>query len=305
MRSPLPQAHRQRPAHPLTRRGALLGSVAAALLATAPSALGCTFPAPLPGTPIAGDIAVAGTVTGIAGDPTSSPAPILTLTVRVDTVLRGAPGEVVEVLTYGGSCSVPFATGGRYLLFASVSDGTDASGFPAGALGTGPASGVRPLAPAKRVGPEDLLWPAPTLEVSRSNMTPRELIAFRAFPAYWLGGAAPGVSGALRSISRSGGAVRVVYRQDAVRGVRVTTRRVCPGTGAARLTGLRRMRGVPVGFRGGGISVFTGHVEVRVNAHGTAAEFQAVRGIFAGSARTTTLPPPVHGEVGRLVPCPL
>lgn len=287
------------------RRGAILGSVAAVLLTAAPSALGCTLLTPLPGTPIAGEIAVAGTVTGIAGDPTSSPAPILTLTVRVDTVLRGTPGRVIEVLTPGGSCSVPFTTGGRYLVFASVSDGADASGVPGGALITGPASGVRPLEAAQRVGPEDLLWPAPALEASRSNMTPRELIAFRAFPAYWLGGAAPGVSGPLRSISAVGGAVRVVYRQDAIRGVRITTRRVCPGAGAARLTGLRRMRGVPVGFRGGGISVFTGDVEVRVNARRTAAELQAVRGIFAGSVRTGTLPPPVHPEVARLVPCPL
>jgi hypothetical protein len=278
-----------------------------ALGAAAVPALPCSIVAPVPGAAISSDVAVAGTVTGVDRPGLVDGSVARTFTFRVDTVLRGSPGATVKVQTGANSamCGSEFTVGGRYLLFASRTEG-DGGAFTKGALFTGLASGNRDLTRTERVTEDDLYVPAPEgFDARRSNLTPREFVAFAPFSAYWLGGVGP--SGNLRAIREQDGAVIVTYRQGGAAPLRVVTRRVCltDGPVSPRLTGIRRVRGVPAGFRQGGVSVFTGNVEVRITGRTPAVRLRAAQALFTGGAQTfgTDLPAPEARPVSRLAPC--
>lgn len=281
-------------------RRTLLLAVPVVLGAGSVPALPCSILAPIPGAPITADVAVAGTVTGDTGP--SGGADPRTYTLRVDTVLRGDAGQTLEVRTAGSSaaCGVEFTRGKRYLVFASRDDG--------GVLSTSLASGDRELAAGADVTEDDLFVPGPDgLDVKHSDITPRAFVAFTAFPAYWLGGFSSW--GDLRTLRADGSRTIATYRQGGAAPLRVITRQVCPaatGKGIAPLTGVRRIRGVPAGFRARGLSMFTADVEVRITGRGPRAQLQAARQVFAAADRTfgTRLAKPAAGPIRRLAPCP-
>ncbi len=277
------------------------------LAASAVPALPCSIVAPVPGAEIASDVAVAGTVTDVDRPGTVDGTVVRTFTFRVDTVLRGDAGPTLTVQTAANSamCGSEFTVGGRYLLFASRAEGAGGA-FTKGALFTGLASGNRDLTRTERVGEDDLYVPAPDgFDTRRSTLTPREFVAFAPSRAYWLGGV--GSFGNLRAIREQDGAVIVTYRQGGAAPLRVVTRRVCltDGPVSPRLTGIRRVRGVPAGFRQGGVSVFTGNVEVRITGRTPAVRLRAAQTLFTGGAQTfgAALPAPEARPVSRLAPC--
>ncbi|MCC6832181.1 MAG: hypothetical protein IT200_12610 [Thermoleophilia bacterium] len=284
-------------------RRSLLVAVPAVLGAVAVPALPCSIAAPVPGAPIDSDVAVAATVTRDTG-PSGGMDP-RTYTLRVDTILRGFEGATLagplKVTTTGSSaaCGVEFTRGKRYLVFASRGDG--------GALTTSLASGDRELGRREAVTEDDLYVPDPPgLDARHSNLSSRAFVAFTAFPAYWLGGYS-GV-GDLRTLRADGARTIATYRQGRAAPVRVITRRVCPAAsaeGIPPLTGVRRIRGVPAGFRGHGVSVFTGGVEVRITGRSPRVQLQLAGAIFAGatSAFGGELPKPSAGPVRLLAPC--
>lgn len=281
-------------------RRILLAAVPAALAASAVPALPCSILAPVPGAPITSDVAFAGTVTGdTGGSPGAEPR---TFTLRVDAVLRGDVGGTVEVRTAGSSaaCGVELAGGKRYLVFADRGDG--------GTLTTSLASGGRELGPRDTVDTDDLYVPDPPgFDAARSNLTTRAFVAFAPFRAYWLGGVSSW--GGLRTIRFDDGRTVATYRDGRAAPLRIVTRRVCPvasPAGVPPLTGVRRIRGVPAGFRSGGVSLFTGDVEVRITGGGGArARLRAAGQISTGAAPAfaTTLARPVAGPLRRLAPC--
>ncbi|MFN8122387.1 MAG: hypothetical protein U0237_08165 [Thermoleophilia bacterium] len=285
-------------------RRTLLLAVPAALAASAVPALPCSILAPVPGAPITADVAVAGIVTADTGP--SGGADPRTYTLSVDTVLRGPAGTVapttLKVTTAGSSaaCGVEFTRGKRYLVFASRGEG--------GGLSTSLASGDRQLTAREAVTEDDLYVPAPEgLDTKRSDITPRDFVAFASFPAYWLGGFSSW--GDLRTLRADAHRTVATYRQGTAAPFRVITRRVCRapiGMLVARLTGVRSVRGVPAGFRNGGLSVFTGDVEIRITGRGPRAQLQAAQQVFAGAERVfgDPLPRPTAGPIRRLVACP-
>lgn len=286
-------------------RRTLFLAVPVVLGAAAAPALPCSILAPVPGAPITADVAVAGTVVRDTG-PSGGSDP-RTYTLRVDTVLRGPAGATLATLkvrTAGSSaaCGVELTRGKRYLVFAST---------PAGGTGyeTSLASGDRELGRREAVTDDDLYVPDPPgLDVRHSNLTPREFVVFAPFPAYWLGGYSS--YGDLRTLTTDGASRTVAtYRQGRAAPVRVITRQVCRAAsadGIAPLTGVRRIRGVPAGFRAHGLSVFTGDVEIRITGRGPRAQLQAAQMVFAGGTQTfgSALPKPSAGPVRLLAPCP-
>jgi len=281
-------------------RRSLLVAVPAVLGAVAVPALPCSIAAPVPGAPIDSDVAVAATVTRDTG-PSGGMDP-RTYTLRIDTVLRGSPGATLKVTTAGSSaaCGVEFTRGKRYLVFATREDG--------GGLTTNLASGDRELGRREAVTEDDLYVPDPPgLDARHSNLTSRAFAAFAAFPAYWLGGYSS--VGDLRTLRADGARTIATYRQGRAAPVRVITRRVCPAAsaeGIPPLTGVRRIRGVPAGFRGHGLSVFTGDVEIRITGRGPRMQLQLAQTVFAGAtfAFGSALPTPSAGPVRLLAPCP-
>lgn len=272
-------------------------------------ALPCSIVAPVPGAEIRADLAVAGTVTAVDRPVTVDGTEVRTFTFRVDTVLRGARRTAVRVQTSANSasCGADFAVGRRYLLFASRAEG-EGGAFTKGAFITSLADPNRRLPRTERVTEDDLFVPAPDeFDAKRSNLTPREFVAYTPFTAYWLGGYTG--YGTIRTLREDAGAVVAAYRQGRSAPLRVGTRRVCLAAtteGIPPLTGLRRIRGVPAGFRQGGLSVFTGQVEVRITGRTRKDQIQAAQQIFTGGAQTfgDALPAPAARPVNRLSPCP-
>jgi len=77
-----------------------------------------------------------------------------------------------------------------------------------------------------------------------------------------------------------------------------------------RLTGRRTIRGVPAGFRRGGLSLFTAGVEVRITGGSGATKLRTAQLIgrthLSAAERgtvTARLPEPILRPVSRLVPC--
>jgi hypothetical protein len=132
-------------------------------------------------------------------------------------------------------------------------------------------------------------------------------VAYAPFTAYWLGGYTG--YGTIRTLRDDAGVVSATYRQGRAAPLRVTTRRVClaaTAEGIPPLSGLRRIRGVPAGFRQGGLSVFSGGVEVRITGRTRTDQLQAAQQLFTGGAQTfgAALPAPTARPVNRLSPCP-
>ena len=287
----------------------ILLSLPIAFAAAAVPALPCSIVAPVPGAEVRGDIAVAGTVTAVSRPGTVDGAEVRTFTFRVDTVLRGARRTAVKVQTSGNSaaCGADFSVGNRYLLFASRAEG-EGGAFTKGAFITSLADPNRRLTRTERVTEDDLFVPAPDeFDAKRSNLTARAFVAYAPFTAYWLGGYSG--YGTIRTLRDDSGVVSAAYRQAPAGPLRVTTRRVCLAAsteGIAPLTGIRRIRGVPAGFRQGGLSVFTGGGEVRITGRTKRDQLQAAQQLFTGGVQTfgAALPAPEARPVNRLSPCP-
>lgn len=160
-----------------------------------------------------------------------------------------------------------------------------------------------------------------------ARLTPAELRAFRDYPVYWVGESFEGLD--LNVIQRDQSTTRlpgtpaigtdmmsVIYgscpSSPCPRPVQVQTWRACAapqGVGVTPLAGRTQRRGVPSGYRGGGLVLFTGDVAVTIWAE-KELEARTVEALVrANGADDRTgadegLPPPSPSNpVDEAVPC--
>lgn len=190
-------------------------------LACAPvaPAAACSIALPTPGAPVSAQVAFTGTV--VSATPAASPEPSfdpVTYRFAIDRVLKGATVTSLEVSTSGSSasCGTSFAVGSRYLVFADPQP-EDGPFGPKGTLTTGLG------APNAKLGltglpPEPLYYPAPGFLRSRSDLSPRQLLARPKPLSFWFGAFDPRGRRLFR-ILRNGETTTIIYRG----GLRVRT----------------------------------------------------------------------------------